>query len=213
MRFGLQTDYALKAMLFLAHRGDANSTTEEIAEFYGMSAAHLGRVIRRLQKYGFVKAIRGRRGGVRLNRDPHHLTLGEVVETLEEGGSLAAPTEGEKPEARQQASRMRAVLRRAQGLFQNYLSKASMADLASEMALEGESEHEPMTGSSMMETPAVPSAATPSGEGPDRKSGMPPSHSGGDMGPSMRQRVHVGDIRGDGEPPMAGHPETTPPTF
>jgi len=133
VRFRLQTDYALKALLFLARRGDANSTTEEIADFYGISAAHLGRVIRRLQKYGLVKAIRGRRGGVRLNREPQHLTLGEIVETLEEGGSLAEPADGEKPEAREQASRLRAVLRRAQGLFTNYLSKATVADLVSDL--------------------------------------------------------------------------------
>ncbi len=153
MRFRLQTDYALKALLFLARKGEANSTTEEIAEFYGISAAHLGRVIRRLQRYGFVKAIRGRRGGVRLNRDPQHLTLGEIVETLEEGGSLAEATEGEKLEAREQASRMRAILRRAQGLFTNYLSKASMSDLVSDLV------GEPSTGEIASGTSSSPDSS------------------------------------------------------
>jgi len=129
VRFRLQTDYALKAILYLAMKGDANSTTEEIAEFYDISAAHLGRVIRRLQRYGYVKAIRGRRGGVRLDRDPSGLTLGEIVETLEEGGSLAEPNPGETPEARVQASQMRATLRRARGLFSNYLDKVSLTSL------------------------------------------------------------------------------------
>ena len=185
MRFRLQTDYALKALLFLARRGEANSTTEEIAESYGISAAHLGRVIRRLQKYGLVKAIRGRRGGVRLNRDPQHLTLGEIVETLEEGGSLAEPTEGEKPEAREQASRLRAVLRRAQGLFTNYLSKATMADLVSDLVSERSS-----PASEPSEAPApshpspeetVPHAGTPVPGG----SGFSPAFAGGDR-PSER---------------------------
>lgn len=132
MRFRLQTDYALKAILFLAIRGESNSTTEEIAQYYDISAAHLGRVIRRLQRYGYVKAIRGRRGGVRLDRDPTTLTVGEIVETLEEGGSLAEPTNGELPEAADQAAPMRAALRRAKGLFTSYLEGVTLAALAAE---------------------------------------------------------------------------------
>ncbi len=185
MRFRLQTDYALKALLFLARRGEANSTTEEIAEFYGISAAHLGRVIRRLQKYGLVKAIRGRRGGVRLNRDPQQLTLGEIVQTLEEGGSLAEPAEGEKPEAREQASRLRAVLRRAQGLFTNYLSKATMADLVSDLAAEHPT---PVSETSEMPVASHPSPAETvphSGTPAPGSSGFSPVFAGSDR-PSER---------------------------
>ena len=112
MRFRLQTDYALKAMLYLTTKGDANCTTEEIANLYQISAAHLGRVIRRLQGHGFVKAIRGRRGGVRLDRDPSTLTLGEVVDTLEEGGNLFELPEQDSEGAEFQSERMRAVMRR-----------------------------------------------------------------------------------------------------
>jgi Rrf2 family nitric oxide-sensitive transcriptional repressor len=132
VRFRLQTDYALKALLFLATRNGANSTTEEIARFYDISAAHLGRVIRKLQKQGLVKAIRGRRGGVLLNRDPSELTLGEVVDWCEDGGSLAPAAEHEMPEATTHTARMRAVLRRGQGLFLNYLRKVTFTELAGE---------------------------------------------------------------------------------
>ena len=132
MRFRLQTDYALKAILFLAARNGANSTTEEIAAFYGISAAHLGRVIRKLQKQGFVKAIRGRRGGVLLDRDPTELTLGEVVNWCEEGGSLAPAAETETPPATAHTARTRAVLRRGQGLFLNYLRKVTFTELVGE---------------------------------------------------------------------------------
>lgn len=130
MRFKLQTDYALKALLYLTSRQGTNCTTEEIANLYQISAAHLGRVIRRLQRHGYVKAIRGRRGGVRLNCDPNELSLGQVVETLEEGGNLLElPTEGGEG-AWAQAQRMKAVLRRGQGLFLNYLFQVTLAEMA-----------------------------------------------------------------------------------
>ncbi len=118
-------------MVYMAAK-QANCTTDEIASYYGISSAHLGRVIRRLQSHGFVKAIRGRRGGVRLDRDPETVTLGEVVETLEQGAQPLDPPHGEPSNGIDESLRLKAVLRRAHGLFVNYLNKVTMADLASE---------------------------------------------------------------------------------
>lgn len=131
MRFKLQTDYALRAMVYMAAK-QGNCTTDEIASYYDISSAHLGRVIRRLQNHGYVKAIRGRRGGVRLDRDPETVTLGEVVETLEEGAQPLDPPHGESTNGIDENLRLKAVLRRAHGLFVNYLNKVTMAELAAE---------------------------------------------------------------------------------
>ena len=84
MRFKLQTDYGLRAMVYMAAK-QANCTTDEIASYYDISSAHLGRVIRRLQSHGFVKAIRGRRGGVRLDRRSRLDLVGNS--RAQEGGS------------------------------------------------------------------------------------------------------------------------------
>ena len=132
MRFKLQTDYALRAMVYMAAKQGGNCTTDEIASYFDISSAHLGRVIRRLQNHGFVKAIRGRRGGVRLDREPESITLGEVVETLEEGAQPLDPPTGEPTNGIDENLRLKAVLRRAHGLFLNYLNKVTMAELAAE---------------------------------------------------------------------------------
>ena len=131
MRFKLQTDYALRAMVYMASK-DGNCTTDEIASYFEISSAHLGRVIRRLQSHGYVKAIRGRRGGVHIDRDPSTITLGEVVETLEEGAQPLDPPHGEPSNGVDQNLRLKAVLRRAHGLFLNYLNKVTLAELAAE---------------------------------------------------------------------------------
>lgn len=129
MRFKLQTDYALRALVYLAAK-DGNCTTDEIAEYYEISSAHLGRVIRRLQKYGYVKAIRGRRGGVRLDREASAIVLGDVVNTLEEHAQPLDPPTGEEATVVDEASRLKAVLRRGHGLFIEYLENVTLADLA-----------------------------------------------------------------------------------
>lgn len=128
MRFRLQTDYALRALMFMSAKQGTNCTTDEIAAYYRISSAHLGRVIRRLQGYGFVKAIRGRKGGVRLAREPGSFNVGEVIETLEQGAEPLDQARG--PDGMDAADRLQAAMRRAHGMFVNYLSKITFADLA-----------------------------------------------------------------------------------
>ena len=130
MKFRLHTDYALRAMTYLAGKGTP-ATTDEIAIHFGISSAHLGRVIRKLQNMGFMKAVRGRKGGVRLAKDPTVLTLGEVVSALEDNGTLM---DGLKPSETSGAYNLRlgAVLRRSSGLFIAYLTRTTFADLMNE---------------------------------------------------------------------------------
>lgn len=127
MKFRLQTDYALRALTFLAAKGGP-ATTDEIAGHYGISSAHLGRVIRRLQAIGFMKAVRGRKGGVRIARDPETLTLGEVVAKLEDDnqavdglktGNMSSPA----------ADRLSTTLKRANHLFNAYLARVTFNDV------------------------------------------------------------------------------------
>jgi Rrf2 family nitric oxide-sensitive transcriptional repressor len=130
VKFRLQTDYALRALTYLAAKGQA-ATTDEIAAHYAISSAHLGRVIRRLQAMGFMKAVRGRKGGVRLARDPQTLTLGEVVCSLEDNGQLM---DGLNPGQAAGAfmERLAAVLRRAAGTFTAYLARVTFTELAAD---------------------------------------------------------------------------------
>lgn len=127
MKFRLQTDYALRAITFLAAKGGP-ATTDEIAAHYGISSAHLGRVIRRLQAIGFMKAVRGRKGGVRIARDPQTLTLGEVVTKLEDDNQVV---DGLKPGNMSStfADRLSNTLKRANGMFNAYLGRLTFAEM------------------------------------------------------------------------------------
>lgn len=130
VKFRLQTDYALRALTYLAAKGQP-ATTDEIAAHHAISSAHLGRVIRRLQSMGYMKAVRGRKGGVRLARDPQTLTLGEVVCSLEDNGQLM---DGLNPGQAAGAftGRLAAVLRRAAATFTAYLSRVTFAEIAAD---------------------------------------------------------------------------------
>ncbi len=82
MRLALQTDYALRTLLYLASRRD-RVTVHEVAEFYGISENHLGKVVHQLGRFGFVRNLRGPGGGMELIRPASEISVGEVVRAFE----------------------------------------------------------------------------------------------------------------------------------
>ncbi|MFZ5718189.1 MAG: RrF2 family transcriptional regulator [Pseudomonadota bacterium] len=83
MRLTLHTDYALRALIFLARADSQTATAGEIAAAYGVSRNHLVKVLQGLRDQGHVETSRGRHGGVRLAVDPQQLRLGDVVRQTE----------------------------------------------------------------------------------------------------------------------------------
>ena len=88
MRLTRFTDNALRALLFLALAPDDVPTVGEVARRMGMSEDHLLKVVQRLTQLGYVKTIRGRRGGMRLARAADSIVVGEVVRQTEDNLQL-----------------------------------------------------------------------------------------------------------------------------
>jgi Rrf2 family protein len=77
-------DYAVRAMLALAARPDAERTTvREIAAAMDIPAGFLPRVMADLARAGLVTSIIGRSGGYALARPAARISLLEVVEAVE----------------------------------------------------------------------------------------------------------------------------------
>ncbi len=87
MRLSLQTDYALRTLMFLAAK-DGHHSIAEIAHTYGISKNHLMKVAQRLAAAGFVESVRGRSGGLKLARPAHALNIGSIVRILEDTGTF-----------------------------------------------------------------------------------------------------------------------------
>ena len=88
MKLTRYTDYALRVLMHLAVRPERLSSISEIARTYAISQNHLMKVVHDLRKAGFVDAVRGRTGGIRLARAPGEINVGAVVRHTEEGFDL-----------------------------------------------------------------------------------------------------------------------------
>jgi Rrf2 family nitric oxide-sensitive transcriptional repressor len=84
MQLTRYTEYAVRVLIHLALHRERRVTITEVADAYGISRNHLVKVVHALGQHGFVDTFRGKRGGLRLAREPEAITLDEVVTHLEE---------------------------------------------------------------------------------------------------------------------------------
>ncbi|MDT3684352.1 MAG: Rrf2 family transcriptional regulator [Pseudorhodoplanes sp.] len=83
MRLTTFSDYALRVLLYAANAGDRLITIDETAKVYGVSRAHLMKVVNVLTRAGYLKAVRGRSGGLLLARSPEKIRLGDIIRLSE----------------------------------------------------------------------------------------------------------------------------------
>ena len=128
MQLTLQTDYALRTLMYLAVRGERVKIAE-VADFYGISAAHVARVVNQLSRLGFVRSTRGTGGGIELGRRPEQIRIGEVVIAFEGNLHLLDCVGTENVCAIQHFCKLLGVLAEAERIQIEYLNSVTLADV------------------------------------------------------------------------------------
>jgi len=77
------TDYALRVLIFLANEQDRRATIKDVSEAHGISEHHLTKVVHRLSKLGYLKAVRGKGGGIKSALLPWQISIGKVIRDIE----------------------------------------------------------------------------------------------------------------------------------
>lgn len=128
MKLTRYTDFSLRVLMHLAAQPERLSSISGIARSYGISHNHLMKVVHDLRKQGYVAAVRGRSGGIRLGRPASEINVGEIVRHTEEGFDLVdcgsciiAPACG-----------LTGVLGEALGAFMRVLDGYTLADLVAD---------------------------------------------------------------------------------
>ena len=87
MRVSTRGRYAIQLMLELALQEDRNLSVKTVAETQGISEKYLEQVIPPLVRDGFIRSVRGAKGGYHLTKGPEEYTVGMILRLIE--GSIA----------------------------------------------------------------------------------------------------------------------------
>jgi Rrf2 family transcriptional regulator, nitric oxide-sensitive transcriptional repressor len=130
MRLTMQTDYALRMLIQLGVHTNRLVTVSETARTYHVSKNHMMKVAHRLCVEGFVVAVRGNRGGLRLAKRPGEINIGDVVRRMESDFSLVGCFEPRLNDCRiTSACLLRSALQRALKAFHETLDEYTLQDL------------------------------------------------------------------------------------
>ena len=89
MKISTRGRYGTRMMLDLAaHHDEGPTPLREIAKRQSLSVKYLEQLIIPLKAAGFIRSMRGARGGYALAVQPERISVGQVIETLEGGLSL-----------------------------------------------------------------------------------------------------------------------------
>ncbi|GHO46334.1 Rrf2 family transcriptional regulator [Ktedonospora formicarum] len=137
MRLTYQTDYALRVLLYLATCPDKHlANIEQISQIYSISNNHLVKIVHKLGKLGYLKTLRGRKGGIRLARDPATIIIGEVVRQTEEDFHIVECFDCEHNRCViTPVCQLRGALQEALEAFMRVLDNYTLADLTTNKAL------------------------------------------------------------------------------
>ena len=129
MRLTNFSDYALRVLMYAAVQSDRLITIEETAEVYGISRAHLMKVANQLTRAGYLKAVRGRSGGLALAKRPNRIKLGDVLRATEPDFTLVECFSSDGNCLISPRCRLRGVLQEALSAFTGTLDRYTLADL------------------------------------------------------------------------------------
>ncbi|MGA7673566.1 MAG: Rrf2 family transcriptional regulator [Rhizomicrobium sp.] len=130
MRLTLHTDYALRMLMLLALEPDQVHTIASVARRYEISHNHLTKVALTLIQSGFVKSVRGRKGGLKLAKRPTEIRLSNVVRKTEDGFALVECFDGKNNKCVvTPACGLRGPLEEALSAFIAVLDRYTLADI------------------------------------------------------------------------------------
>ena len=129
MRLTLNTDFSLRVLMHVGICGDRLTTINDIAQSFGISKAHLMKVVNDLSQKGYLETVRGRNGGIRLMREPRHINVGRVVRDTENQLAVLGCLERKGYCPIERVCVLRSALRDATQAFLAVLDAYTLADL------------------------------------------------------------------------------------
>lgn len=126
------TDYALRALVYLAARGGEVVSASDIARTQDIPIGFLQKILQRLVKSGLVASHRGVQGGYSLARDPGSVTVLDVVEIIQGKPAMNRCLLGREKCSRELSCPLRHTLLDIQEQVARLMSRMTLRELVGE---------------------------------------------------------------------------------
>jgi Rrf2 family protein len=130
MKITSKSEYACLAMMELAanHQNGQPTRIKTIAESHGIQPRFLVQVLLQLKTHGLVSSVRGAAGGYVLARAPDQISLGDILQAVDDRDPL--PTRRKKTGPNSTAAHvLRSVWREIQAEEERLLGRLSLAEM------------------------------------------------------------------------------------
>lgn len=128
MRLSLQTDYALRTLMYLAATRE-RASVEQVASFYRISFDHVAKVVTHLSRLGFARTVRGLGGGIELGKPASEISIADVVDAFEGTPHLLECLGRDGVCVIESFCKLKKVLSKAEALQRDYLKSVSLEDV------------------------------------------------------------------------------------
>jgi Rrf2 family protein len=130
MKISTRGRYGTRMMLDLAAHHDQGPTPlREIAKRQDLSVKYLEQLIIPLKAAGYIRSVRGARGGYTLARKPDKISIGQIIKVLEGGLSLVDCVEDPKVCERERNCPTRDIWLRMSERLMEELSSLTLRDV------------------------------------------------------------------------------------
>jgi Rrf2 family transcriptional regulator, nitric oxide-sensitive transcriptional repressor len=82
------SDYSLRVLIYLGLHEDRLVSVSEIGRAYRVSPHHIVKVVQVLVEQELITTVRGRNGGLRLDKPPAEINIGRLIRRTEPGWNL-----------------------------------------------------------------------------------------------------------------------------
>ncbi len=128
MRLSKTTNHAIRVLIECAGAENELLKVADLSERLGITKQNTFKIVHLLSRSGFIKAERGRNGGVRLAGAANSIQMGQVVRAMEERIATAAVN------SNQDSKHLGEIVDDALDAFTSVLDGYSIADMAAQSA-------------------------------------------------------------------------------
>jgi Rrf2 family nitric oxide-sensitive transcriptional repressor len=129
MRLSKTTNYAIRILLDCAVADPNLVKVAEISERRDITLQNTFKIVHLLSRAGFIRAVRGRHGGVRLARPASEIRIGDVVRAMEILHLEIEREEGERSAAQGQLAALDQLFDNALGAFISVLDEHTLEQM------------------------------------------------------------------------------------